>query len=218
MSPPPRSRLATLAAGCLAAGCLAVTAGCSGPASTPATVTGTAPPVSVTATTPRPGTQLTSVYVTGYSWFDNTPPGSTAISHPVVHRTAGGAGSYADPVTVAVGHSLAGGTDLLDLPAGTRLYLPHLRRYGVVEDTCGNGPRPQDGPCHNLRTAPAGTRLWIDVYLGGGAGDSQDAVRACAGVVTDGGGQALRSVIVGPAAGLPVVAGPIFSNGHCALG
>ena len=41
-----------------------------------------------------------SAYLTGYSYWDNTPPGSSAISKPVIHRRAGGTGKYNDPISI----------------------------------------------------------------------------------------------------------------------
>ena len=35
-----------------------------------------------------------TTYTTAYTWYDNTPVGSTTISHPVLHKTAGGTGTY----------------------------------------------------------------------------------------------------------------------------
>lgn len=158
------------------------------------------------------GTRLGGVYVTAYTWFDNTPPGSSAVSHPVLHRRAGGTGTYADPVTVAVGHDRSSGRDVLDHPAGTRFYLPHLRRYVMVEDTCGDGPAPQDGPCHDLAQAPPGTTLWLDVWVDGRDGSPGD-VEACAARLTGSGG---RTAVLDPPPGLPVLAGPVFGT-RCAL-
>ena len=93
--------------------------------------------------------------MTGYDYWDNTPPGSPVISNPVIHQVAGGTGTWQDPTTVAVGHSIINGQDILDWAAGTRFYIPNLRRYFIVEDTCGDGPDPQDEPCHDLSTAPS---------------------------------------------------------------
>src|SRR6478735_2193221 len=107
-----------------------------------------APPAPPASALPVARTAVPDTYITAYTWYDNTPEGSPDISHPVLHRKAGGTGSYADPVTIAVGHSLATGRDVLDFPAGTRIYLPHVRRYFIVEDTCGDGPTPEAGPCH----------------------------------------------------------------------
>jgi hypothetical protein len=52
-------------------------------------------------------------YTTGYGFPDNTPAGS-AISNPVIHQSASGTGTYQDPITVGVGHSITRGKDTLD--------------------------------------------------------------------------------------------------------
>lgn len=148
--------------------------------------------------------QRMQAYVTGYSYWDNTPPGSSEISHPQLHRVAAGAGTYADPITVAVGHTLSGGADILDWPAGTRFYLPFVRRYFIVEDTCGDGATPQNGPCHTGYPSPATT--WLDVWVGGG-GQSRDASDACMDAITD-----VHLVIKDPASTYPVVPGELTAN------
>jgi hypothetical protein len=166
---------------------------------------------------PQPQRIITSAYTTGYTWFDNTPPGSGEISHPVLHAKAGGTGTYANPITAAVGHSMATGRDVLDYPAGTRFYLPHVRRYFIVEDSCGDGRAPQNVACHNLKSAPRGATTWIDVYVGGGPGGGpgdRSKAAACAEKITDT-DKPLHRLIVNPAANYPVVAGPLFQSGQC---
>ena len=165
-------------------------------------------------TTPVVGDLIPAAYTIGYTWFDNTPAGSTVISHPVLHARAGGIGTYADPITLAVGHSLETGKDVLDYPAGTRFYLPHVRRYFIVEDTCGDGASPQDRGCHNLASAPSGATTWVDLYVGGTAGDDRAAVQACAAKVTDSDTE-LHTMIKEPASIHPVVPGPLFQDGRC---
>ena len=138
-------------------------------------------------------------YVTGYSFWDNTPPGSARIAHPVIHREAGGTGTYGDPITVAVGHTKRGGRNRMDFPAGTRFYFPNLQKYGIVEDLCGDGPRPQDGPCYS----GYGGLAWLDIYVGGrsvGSAASDKCMRSITGV---------QDVIVNPAPGMPVRPGEI---------
>jgi hypothetical protein len=142
-----------------------------------------------------------AAYVTGYSFWDNTPPGSGDISHPVIHAKAGGKGTYADPITLAVGHSFATGKDVLDYPRGTRFYIPTLRRYFIVEDTCGNGPTPQSGPCHTKYQG----KPWLDIYVG--KGDSFARADDCMNAITD-----VQTVILNPADHYPVVAGEIVQN------
>lgn len=142
-------------------------------------------------------------FITGYSYFDNTPPGSARISHPVLHSVAGGRGTYDDPITVAVGHVREGGVSVLDWPAGTRFYVPNLRRYLIVEDTCGDGERPQDGPCHT--GYPAGSTTWLDVWIGGEGGTQAGAER-CMRKITG-----VWDVIVDPGPGYPVAPGEIYA-------
>ena len=87
-----------------------------------------------------------TVEVTFYGGPDNDPPGSTDIAYPNGrHAIAGGTGSYADPVTLA--------SDPRELPPGTLVYYPRLRKYFVMEDDCeeciervGPQPPPARGP------------------------------------------------------------------------
>ena len=146
-------------------------------------------------------------FVTAYTWQDNTPAGG-AISNGVWHREAGGTGTYEDPVTLAVGHDLSSGADVLDWPAGTRFYDPQLRVYLGVEDTCGDGPTPQDGACHVPGEGAApGVTTQVDVWIDGRE-LSRDASDACAAAVTSS-----RWLIVNPPQGYPVVPGPV--SGRC---
>ena len=173
--------------------------------------TPTTPSPSPTTTTPPPSNQTThQAFVTGYSYWDNTPPGSSAISHPQIHTVAAGTGTFSDPITLAVGHSIINNQDILDFPAGTKFYLPYLRRYVIVEDTCGDGPTPQNGPCHRLDTpgnpAPSGSEFWIDVWVGGG-NQSQSASDTCMSNISD-----KHTVIKNPANNYVVASGEITAN------
>jgi hypothetical protein len=142
-------------------------------------------------------------YVTGYSYWDNTPPGSAAIARPVIHRRAGGTGTYRDPITIAVGHVMRYGRSKLDYPAGTRFYIKGLRKYAIVEDACGDGNRPQDGPCHTgHRGLP-----WLDIYVDGSK-SSPSASNACAHRLTK-----VHGIIMNPKPEYPVVAGRLTESG-----
>lgn len=155
----------------------------------------------------------TDVFVTAYTWFDNTPPGSTVISHPVLHQAAGGKGTYADPVTIAVGHSRKTGEDVLDIPAGTRIYLPNVRRYFIVEDTCGDGPKPEEGPCHTGAEKYGDATLWMDMWIGG-KDEPQSFVRNCARKATG-----VTTAVFNPKDNYPVAAGQgVIHDGHCDTG
>jgi hypothetical protein len=147
--------------------------------------------------------QRFNVYLTGYSYWDNTPPGSSAISKPVVHRRAGGKGTWKDPITIAVGHRIVGGRQYLDYPAGTRFYLPSLRRYAVVEDVCGDGPTPQNGPCHTGHNGLP----WLDIYVDGKRA-SESASHACMNRITR-----VQTIIENPSPNYPVAAGPLTESG-----
>lgn len=164
-------------------------------------------------TAETPGAEGEQAYITAYTWFDNTPPGSPVISNPVMHRTAGGTGTYDDPVTIAVGHSLETGKDVLDFPAGTRIYLPDVRRYFVVEDTCGDGDAPEDGPCHSGAEEFGDASVWLDMWIGGQEADA-DFVRRCTSQVTG-----VRRVVFDPADNYVVAAGNgIIHDGKCDSG
>ncbi len=131
-------------------------------------------------------------YVTGYSWFDNDPPGSAEIAYPTPGReSAGGVGTFSNPITVAV-HKGA-------WAPGTKFYVPWLSKYIVVEDQCAG--------CTNL---PPGASTWLDVWVNGQAA-GKTASDACMGKIT-------RVVLVvrNPPANLRVEStSPISSAGSC---
>ncbi|HEX4249500.1 MAG TPA: hypothetical protein VH008_16675 [Pseudonocardia sp.] len=127
------------------------------------------------------------VELTGYSFHDNTPAGSAEVSNPILHKTAGGRGSYADPITVAVPSDS-------NFDPGTRFYLSSVRRYAIVEDS---GASSSSG--NHLD-------LWVD-----GEGGSESAVEACMDQLT---GETTAEV--NPPPGRPVILGPIF-EGSCHL-
>lgn len=147
-----------------------------------------AAPAPAPAPAPVATPRSVTAYITGYTWWDNSPPGSAAIARPVLHRTAGGIGTYADPITLAVGYS--GGK--LQFAAGTRFYLPNLRKYFIVEDICGA-----------CRSTPAGTAYKLDLWLDG-RNLSRSQARSCAYGVTG-----REPVVRNPPRGLAVRAGAI---------
>ncbi len=143
------------------------------------------------------------IYLTGYTYWDNTPPGSSAIARPVLRQRAGGTGTWQSPITIAVGHRIENGLQTLDYSAGTRFYLPRLRKYAIVEDVCGDGPTPQSGPCHSgYRGHP-----WLDIWIGG-KGVSARESDVCARRIT-----AVQTAILNPPRNLPVQKGEIATGG-----
>jgi len=136
------------------------------------------------------GEERLAAYVTGYSYWDNTPPGSAAIARPVVHDQAGGTGTWDDPITVAVGRSGSG----WHFAPGTRIYLEGLRKYAVVEDLCGSCGRGRNG------------NPWLDVYVGGADTGSHTATQ-CAMKITG-----TQEIIVDAGPGHPVAAGELSES------
>jgi hypothetical protein len=142
------------------------------------------------------GTVIANAFTTGYGWPDNSPPGN-AISDPVVHQGAAGTGTYADPITVAVGYM----GSVHDYPAGTRFYIPNVRKYFITEDTCA--------ACHNR---PSGASTWVDMWVGG-KGSNNAGVLACENKLTGN-----HTIIRNPDAKRVVVSGSLFNSttGTCA--
>lgn len=136
--------------------------------------------------------QTITAEITGYSFQDNTPEGSATISMPVLHRVAGGVGTFTNPITTAV----PGSADSPETPRGTKLYVPKLRRYFIVEDSGASSE---------------GTRHF-DLYVDG-QGFSKSDSDACMNSYTGS-----TRVILNPPAGEPVTVGPLTTRGGCKLG
>lgn len=145
-------------------------------------------------------------FLTFYGWWDNTPPGG-AISYPQIHQTAGGTGTYADPITFA--------TDSAEQPPGTIVYVPRVGKYFIMEDSCQEcsadwtGHGPNGGP--NLRH--------LDLWLGGKGGSAFAAIE-CEDALTNynaDGTPSMEPVIVNPPSNETVTSAPIFntSTGAC---
>ena len=143
------------------------------------------------------------VFLTGYSFWDNTPRGSAIIARPVVHTQAAGTGTYADPITLAVGHSIYFNRSFMNFPTGTRFYFPKLRKYAIVEDLCGDGRTPQDGPCHiGYQGHP-----WLDIYVDGHQSGNQAATECMANIT------GIQPAIVNPKTRYRVHPGPLTEGG-----
>ncbi len=169
-------------------------------------------PTPTPSPTPAPTSNETRItaFMTSYTYWDNTPPGSANISHPIIHSKAGGTGTYTDPITLAVGHVITNGKSTLDYSAGTKFYVPNIRKYFIVEDTCGDGNTPQNGPCHSLVKAPSGAQAWLDMWIDGASVNNSTANK-CAETLT---GNFLA--IQNPLPNYVVNVGSVISNGTCA--
>jgi 3D (Asp-Asp-Asp) domain-containing protein len=138
----------------------------------------------------------TVLHTTGYSFQDNQGGNNATISCGVIHKTAGGTGTYNDPITVAVPGHAGQGTQI---PCGTEIYMPDYQRYFIVEDT---GATAYSDAKH------------IDIYVGG-EGTSTGASQKCMDPVTTPDGSP-RKAIINPQPGLPVDPGPITGpSGQC---
>jgi hypothetical protein len=145
-------------------------------------------------------------FLTFYGWWDNTPPGGD-IAYPQIHNTAGGKGTFADPITFA--------TSTAELKAGTKVWVPRVRKYFVMEDGCdecsadwsGNGPNGGPGLRH------------IDLWLGGQGGNAMNAID-CEDALTHYNADStpvLEPVVVDPPSDEAYDSTPIFntSTGAC---
>lgn len=142
-----------------------------------------------------------SAYLTGYGYPDNDPANSDAIAYPTTARPhAGGRGTYADPITMAVGYTTSGsgGTVATDWPRSTIFYVPTLRRYFRVEDLCG--------ACHSS-PRPVSTSTWLDCWVGG-KGRTAAYVDAVSAKLTGS-----HIVIANPASNYVVMPGEISLTG-----
>ncbi|TNC24348.1 hypothetical protein [Amycolatopsis alkalitolerans] len=141
----------------------------------------TAPP----ATSAPAAPEQMSGTVSFYSSVDKSPLGTLLIAFPtILHGLAGGSGTYDDPVTFAAAPGA--------FAPGTRIYVPDLRRYFVLEDLCASC-----GGTH--------IELWTGSAL-------DDGIRTCEARL---GAQGTRSYLVSPPPWLPVAPGPLYDGGGC---
>jgi hypothetical protein len=150
----------------------------------PSTTAVSAAPPPVAPPSTKAG-QDTSGQITFYGAADNDPPGSREIAYPNVrHGQAGGAGTFDDPTTFAAQDGA--------FAPGTKIYVPDVRRYFILEDSCAGC-----GGSH------------IDLWTG--AATDRGLVR-CEDSLTRNGS---RPYQVNPPSGLPVSPGELYHNGRC---
>ena len=92
-------------------------------------------------------------------------------------------------------------TNASEIPIGTIVYLPFLRKYFVMEDDCTQCDEDweNNGTYH------------IDLWMGPDAWSNQDALNNCESYIT----RSATTVIVDPPQNLEVDPTPLFSNGAC---
>lgn len=133
--------------------------------------------------------QSVKIQLTAFAAPDNNPAGSKTISQPTIHGQAGGSCTFSDPVSFASPGS-AGSTEF---PKGQRVYFPSLKCYGVSEDS----------------GATKMSIKHIDIWAGDGPASITDK---CESDLTG-----PTTVIVNPAAGKPVVSGPLSTSSGCTV-
>lgn len=140
--------------------------------------------------------------MTLYGYVDNSPPG-TSIAYPDCpgrSGSAGGIGTYTDPITFA--------TDVKEVEWCVLIYVPYMERYFIHEDECSE--------CDLNWTKE---RLYrFDMWAGGDANSLEQPERGAllrcedqwtkANSIADPDNPQIE---VNPPAGLPVTGEPIFS-------
>ncbi len=145
-------------------------------------------------------------FLTFYGWYDNTPPGGD-ISYPQIHSTAGGTGSFADPITFA--------TATAELKPGTKVWVPRVKKYFIMEDSCQECGADWSG--HGPNGGPKLSHL--DLWLGGKGGNAMNAID-CEDALTHYNADntpVMEPVVVSPPSNEPYDATPIFNtkSGQC---
>jgi 3D (Asp-Asp-Asp) domain-containing protein len=145
-----------------------------------------------TGTASEAGT-LQTMEATFYGWDDNCPPGG-AIAYPMsagfptIHDTAGGIGTYANPITFA--------TDKDEIPIGTIVYAPFIEKYLVMEDDCGQ-----------CDTDWSTSMTWhIDIWMNSNGTESPTALDSCEDQWT----QSATTIEIDPPPGRTVTTAPLF--------
>jgi len=146
------------------------------------------------------GPTTVKAFMTLYGYADNSPPG-TGIAHPCIHGSAGGVGTYSNPITFA--------TDVNEVGWCQIIYVPYMKRYFIHEDECSECDANWNAS-HLYR---------FDMWAGGDAGSRHQpekrALRACestwtrANSVTD---PDNPTITMDPPSDLPVTTAPIFSG------
>jgi hypothetical protein len=144
--------------------------------------------------------------ITFYGWPDNSPPGNQ-IAHGIIHKRAGGDGTYCNPTTFATEKA-----NNKTIPYGIKIYVPFIKQYFIREDLCAHsGPKSGSG-------SNGCKKLWFDLWIGGDAKSKAHEVIKCERALTPNG---KVPVILYPKDGMPVAyPGPIYQdspppNGTC---
>lgn len=142
--------------------------------------------------------QTMSVNITSYGFNDNDDGegnyGTAAMAYPGLHdEPTEGSGTYDDPITFA--------TDENEMAPGTRIYVPFLQKYFVMEDGCVE--------CSD--DAEKGIKH-VDLWMGPASSQPEPALDDCEASITK-----TADIIVNPGSSEPVDKTSMFSGGKCTV-
>jgi hypothetical protein len=142
-----------------------------------------------------------ATYITSYGYNDNDDGqghfGTAAIAypsskHPIATESSG---SFDDPVTFA--------TDPRELAPPTLIYVPHVRKYFVMEDGCAECTVDWNN----------GQKWRTDLYMGpNNALQPEPALADCEASITRN-----TTIYINPGPGYPVDTQKMFDNGRCTV-
>ncbi|CAM6116143.1 unnamed protein product [Calypogeia fissa] len=139
---------------------------------------------------------ISNVEITFYGYPDNSPPGAAIAYDCGRGYTAGGTGTYSDPLTMA---TAAGEYSTCEV-----VYLPYLEKYLTYEDECSQCVSDwSSGVAH------------IDVWTGSRTVDGGQTQLDCENALTPNNNQ---GVLRQPSSNLAVNTAALFTNGNCNTG
>jgi 3D (Asp-Asp-Asp) domain-containing protein len=179
-----------------------------GGSTTPTTPTTPAPttttvraPVPTTTTLPAStgamtGQKMTGVYITLYGYDDNDDGsgnyGVSVISNPIIHKGATeDLGTFDHPSTFA--------TDVRVAAPGTKIYVPRLHKYFIMEDTCRECTADKNSGKNH-----------VDLYIGENFLQGNPLI-SCEETLT----KSSDTIIINPSNNWPVSAPKIFIGAKC---
>ncbi|KAE8373939.1 hypothetical protein BDV26DRAFT_270983 [Aspergillus bertholletiae] len=135
----------------------------------------------------------TGYEVTFYGYADNDPPGADIAYDCGRGYTAGGTGTYDDPLTFATAPGEFSKCEVI--------YVPYLEKYLRFEDTCEECTSDYDDG-----------KLHIDIWTGPTTSNGGSKLLSCEDSLTP---DASQIVVTSPPDSLTVNTGALFSSGTC---
>lgn len=143
--------------------------------------------------TPEPK-NIIKTLITFYGWPDNDPPGF-GIAYPAphypesLHSHASGTGTFDDPITFA--------SDPDEWAIGTKLYVPYIKKYIIMEDWCSTCVENwQDSKYH------------LDIWMESNEDTDESSLKKCQAFWT----RRIASIETNPPPNRPVSKTPFFKD------